>query len=126
MQLTRMHWFDVEDIGPAELSKALDLVGGFLDSRAERWYLIQSVTAVLDSPSVCLSDRQRAHLLVYRAGLLGNLGEIDAAADSYREAEGIADQLVQAGDGEPEDQQLSARILLGRGNNVGVQAEGLE
>ncbi len=117
---------DIEDAPVDEFLEILELVGGVVYAEAERRYLIESIDSVLAAPSGGLSRRQQARLLVYRAVLYGNLGEMGDADSSYRQAEALSGGLSEAADAQPEDLKLNARIKHGRGIIVRARAESSE
>jgi len=111
--LTRLRWLDdTQGIASEEMSICLELVGRYLDSPADRRYLVQHITSVLESDAVRLSELQRVQLLVYRAVYRGYLGELSEAAKDYRKAR----RLIGTRTDPPEYQQMSARVNLGFGN----------
>ena len=127
LQLVRWQGLAVgEDCSADEFLKLLELVSGFVYAETEQRSLIERITSALTSSASQLSTRQRARLLVYRAGLYGNLDEMVDAASSYQEAEVAAGELIDSEDTEPEDRKFNAKIALGRGNILVARAESLQ
>lgn len=127
LQLVRWQGLnEIEDSSTDEFLGILELVAGFAYAEAERRYLIECIDSILTSSAGGMSRRQQARLLIHRAGLYGNLGEIDEAADSYQQAEELAGELIESGDAQPEDLKLNARIKHGRGVIILARAESLE
>jgi tetratricopeptide (TPR) repeat protein len=121
-RLTCMRWFDdISDVCPDEMLNYLEIIGRYASSPADRRYLVQNITSMVDSEAVRLSKRRQIQLLLYRAVNLGYLGELDEAAEDYREAK----QLIGAKTNPPEYQKMSARANLGLGNIARFQAEKL-
>ncbi|MBM4431115.1 MAG: DUF4062 domain-containing protein, partial [Chloroflexi bacterium] len=124
--LTRLHWLDEANcIPPDELTICLELVAAYLNSGAERRYLLHSVNVVLSTDAVRQSDRLRARLLIHQAALLGYLKDFDNASTSYEAAKQVVRKVCKLGKGEPEDNRLAARVYLGKANLTRQQAESL-
>jgi hypothetical protein len=121
--LTRLRWLDKRRVPPDQMIVYLELIAPYVDTSFECRYLKQHITAMLESTSVTLSKRQWAQLLVYRAAMLGQLGELDEAIKDYAEADAIADKLVESGDCLPEDLRLTARIKIGHANPIVIRYE---
>jgi DNA repair protein RadC len=71
-RLTRMDWLiDVRDISPDEMLDYTDLTARHISSSKNRTYMVQGISALLESQVTDLSDRQHAQLLVIRAAIRG-------------------------------------------------------
>lgn len=131
LRFMRLRGFQIERMPPDEVFVHLELVAPpytYLPEDLD--YLISTITDVLAYSS--LDDRQRARLLVYRAGMRGEqssastgackMSLLSLAREDYQCAEEIVRRLI-GGDGQPEDYRMLARILLGRANIALVQSE---
>lgn len=124
--LTRLHWLDEANcIPPDELTICLELVAAYLNSGAERHYLLHHVNVALATDAVRQSDRLRARLLIHQAALLGYLKDFDDASSSYEAAKQVVRKIFKSGKGEPEDNRLAARLYLGKANLTRQRAESL-
>ena len=111
--LTHLKWLDKIDVSPDEMSDYLDLIDRYIDLPDERRYLIQHISAILDSKAVQLSERQQARLFRHRASLLGKSGQLDEAEKDYTEAQHFTSEFIH----------LAAKIYLGTANIVRLRAE---
>jgi len=130
-ELTRLRWLDdVQNVTSAEgFSKIvtyLETIGRFVSSSAERDYLVEGVTRVLDAGQGRWPDRQQAFLLFFRAAMWGQLRDLDKSAADYIQAQELAHRFVDSAETTSEDQRLYARILLGYGNIVRDKANALD
>lgn len=119
--LIRMDWLSQNS--PAELLANLELVVRYVDTSSWYSYLADHITGTLNSPSATLLPRERAQLLVYRAAMLGQLGELDKAIRDYKEAENIVATPSESGDSVAENLRLAARIKIGCANIIVIRYE---
>lgn len=129
--LIRLDWLThIQGVSIDELLTYLELIAPYVGASGDRKYLANSITPMLTSPSISLSGRQRAQLLIYRAAMLAQLGESEQDADKLNDAERDyekAGQLISnlpgSGDSGSEDLRLLARINLGAGSVASARAE---
>ncbi|MBN2007170.1 MAG: hypothetical protein JXA21_27715 [Anaerolineae bacterium] len=88
----------------------LDLAGGFLATSAERCYIVEVISSILQSQQ--LLTKYEIHLHVHRAINYGYLGQLDKAAADYRKAW----QLIETKESLTSYSHTAARIFLGAGN----------
>jgi len=122
--LMRLRWLD--GVSPDEMIACVELIGRYVYSTANRRYLVQSITSVLDSDSITLSERQRVQMLLYRAIMLGKLGkleELDRVVQDYEQVKRFISQLINSPNSLPEDYKVAARADLGLGNIAVIRAE---
>jgi hypothetical protein len=120
-QLIRLHWLEEAQFHN-DLTVTMELIGPFLDSELVIQYLAARVEAVLSASDLAGQDRQRVHLLVYRAVLHGVLHELDKAEDCYERAGETLAILMASGTTQLEDYRWIARIELGKANILNVRA----
>lgn len=124
--LIRMDWLGHgRSITPDEMLAYLELVARYVDTSFERRYLVRHITIMLDTQSGILSPRQQAQLLVYRAAMLGELGELDEAAKDYDKAGQLTGEIIESESCLPEDYRFAARVNLGAGVIAVSRAETL-
>jgi len=128
-RLTRLNWLTYVENVPHddEMLTYLGLFARYVGFPVQHMDLAKMIGEVL---KVSLPDRQRAQLLVYRAGMLGQLGEssgeaefLDAAAEAYEAARQIVSKLIESQTSLPEDYKVFARVQLGFGNVAMLRAE---
>jgi hypothetical protein len=110
------------DITTKELLIQLDLIARYIDTPSQADYLIRSIDSV---PAASIDKRQRAQLLVYRAGIQGQAGKLDAAASDYEQAKQCIGELIESQNEPSKDLKFAARIDLGAGNIARRRAEEL-
>jgi hypothetical protein len=125
-QLVRLHGLtDGGAISTVQLLACLDLVVRFVVAPANHLHLIEAITTDLSTTTADVSDRQRLHLLVYRAILLGKLSEIEdeqsdirlqAASSDYASAWTLYEEIMQTRGIQLADHWVDARIKLGAAN----------
>lgn len=124
--LQLLDWRGISALGQRaadDLLEILDLAARFAFHAEELKYLIERITAVLASPVADLDELTRARLLVYRAGLHGNLGQMHDAETDYRGADEIVGQWHGHEADTTETLELQARIAHGLGTNAIRAAE---
>ncbi len=125
--LARLAWLtyvDVKSVSYDEMLAYLRCLAPYVGIPGELHTLESLVDNMLQRPAA-LSERERAQLLIYRAGMRGKQSSVSTgeeksrllglAEEDYQSAEGIVRNLI-APDGQLEDYRMLARILLGRAN----------
>jgi tetratricopeptide (TPR) repeat protein len=122
--LIRMDWLgDGRKISPEELVAYLELIEPYVDTSFERNYLRRYITAMLATRTTILAKQVRAQLLVYRAALLGQLGELPEAQQDYDEVRRVTREIIESGASQPEGYKFAVRVDLGAANIAVQQAQ---
>jgi tetratricopeptide (TPR) repeat protein len=123
--LARMDWLahvDVKNISPQEMIVYLKFLAPFIGLPTEQRILEQVLGDLLAAGSARVADREQAQLLIYRAGMRGQMSEeqgdaqlLNAAARDYRKAKKVLLRLIESEE-QPEDYRMCAHIDLGLAN----------
>lgn len=128
--LARMSWLtcvDVESISPDEMLTYLGVLAPYIGIPADLRTLEQMISGVLAKPAA-LTDGEQAQLLIYRAGMRGQIGRVqrnplllNAAEQDYQDAKGLL-RLAES-TGRPVDCRMLVRVRLGLANIALARSE---